>query len=67
MARRQIGETIKKLRARRGWTQTQLAKRAKVHRVSLARLETALTRIPTLPTLDRIAQALGVSVAELLR
>jgi len=58
---------VKRLRNARGWTQAGLAKRAKVARVSIARLETSpTTRRPELRTIERLAKALGVPVGELL-
>lgn len=56
---------IKRFREARGLTQVVLARRAKLHRVSLAKIESQ-TLSPTLATLDRIAKALGVRTAELL-
>jgi transcriptional regulator with XRE-family HTH domain len=58
---------VKQLRAARGWTQEQLAKRARISRVSIARLETSpKSRRPELRTVERLARALAVPVAELL-
>jgi len=62
-----VGMKVKRLRAARGWTQAELAKRAKVARVSIARLETSpKSRRPELRTIERLAKALGVPVTELL-
>jgi transcriptional regulator with XRE-family HTH domain len=62
-----VGTNVKRLRAARGWTQAELAKRAGVARVSIARLETSpKSRRPELRTIERLARALGVPVAELL-
>jgi transcriptional regulator with XRE-family HTH domain len=36
-----VGMNVKRLRGARGWTQAELAKRANVARVSIARLETS--------------------------
>jgi transcriptional regulator with XRE-family HTH domain len=56
---------VKRLRERKRWTQVQLAAKAKLHRVSVAKIESgALT--PRLQTLGRIAKALGVPVTRLL-
>src|SRR5262249_44884571 len=59
-----VGAHLRRLREQKGWTQTDLATKAKVHRVSVARIETQ-TMLPTLPTLERLAKALGVPVGEL--
>jgi transcriptional regulator with XRE-family HTH domain len=47
-------------------SQKALAKRAKINRVTLARLERAM-HPPTLDTLERIARALGVKLVDLVR
>jgi transcriptional regulator with XRE-family HTH domain len=57
---------IRELRATRGVTQEQLAKRAKLARGYLAQLEAGHKVNPSLPTLRRLAKALRVSVTELL-
>ena len=54
------------LRAERGWSQPQLGRRAKVSQAYVAQLETSARQNPSLPTLRRIAKALGVPVGELL-
>ena len=53
-------------RGARELTQVELAKRAKVKRGYLAQFETRHKKNPSLPTLRRIAKALGVPVTELL-
>jgi transcriptional regulator with XRE-family HTH domain len=66
---------IKELRERRGMTQEQLAKRAGVSQGYIAKLEpssrprkakTVRKANPSLPTLRRLARALGVPVTEML-
>jgi transcriptional regulator with XRE-family HTH domain len=47
-------------------TQVQLAKKAKVPRGYLAKLETGHAKNPSLDVLKRLARALGVPVTELL-
>ena len=56
---------LKALRRERGWTQADLAKRAKVSAGYIARLET-LHHDPKLSTLVKIADALGMKVRRLL-
>ena len=56
---------LKALRQERKWTQTDLAKRAKVSPGYIARLETC-RHDPKLSTLVKLAKALGVPVTELL-
>ena len=57
---------IRELRGAKGLTQVQLAKRAKVTRGYLAQLEAGYKTNPSLPTLRKLAKALGVPVTELL-
>jgi XRE family transcriptional regulator, regulator of sulfur utilization len=57
--------TVKKLREKRGLTQADLAKRAKLHRVYVAQIE-GQTKVPSLAALERLAKALGVPVTALL-
>lgn len=56
---------LKQLRAKRGWTQEQLAEKAGINRGYLARLETG-RHDPTITTLEKLAKALKVKTAELL-
>src|SRR5262249_24203991 len=65
MPPKRLGMTIKRLRERRGLTQAALAKRAGVHRVYLAQIETQ-TKVTSIATLEKIAKALNVKVGRLL-
>jgi DNA-binding XRE family transcriptional regulator len=62
---RKVGATIRKLREVKGMTQEQLADAVGMMRGNISRIESAKHR-PTLETLERIAKALKVSVAELI-
>jgi len=66
MTPRRISTMIRELRAAKGMTQVQLAKRAKVTRGYLAQLEAGHKTNPSLPTLRKLAKALDVPVTELL-
>jgi len=57
---------VKEWRERRGLTQEQLAEKAGISRGFLARLETA-RHDPKLSTLEKIAKALKVDIAKLLK
>lgn len=57
---------VKEWRERRGLTQEQLADKAGISRGFLARLETA-RHDPKLSTLEKIAKALKVDIAKLLK
>ncbi len=62
---REVGATIRKLREAKGITQDQVASAVGMMRNNISRIEAAKHR-PTLETLERIAKALKVSVAELI-
>ena len=58
-----IGDVIVALRTARGWSQTELAKRAGVGRNNIAMIETNMaSRNPTLATLRAIFNALDVDI-----
>ena len=59
------GSTIKKLREARGMTQAQLAERIGVSDKAVSKWETA-KGLPDISLLEPLAQALGVSVMELM-
>ncbi|MGH7767546.1 MAG: helix-turn-helix domain-containing protein [Candidatus Binatia bacterium] len=62
---RNAGGEIGKLRKARGMTQAELARAAKILRPNLARIEAGKHR-PTLDTLEKLAAALKVPVADLI-
>jgi transcriptional regulator with XRE-family HTH domain len=57
---------VKQLRARRGFTQSVLAKKTKVSQAYIAQLESGVEDNPKLDTLRRLARALKCTVAELV-
>ena len=59
------GERLKRRRAERGWTAAELARRAGVSRAYLSRLEAGKTVRPSAAILERLAGALGTTVADL--
>lgn len=65
-ATRRVAERVTEIRVARNLSQEALARRARINRVTLARLEHAL-HPPRLDTLERLARALGVTVADLVR
>jgi transcriptional regulator with XRE-family HTH domain len=61
-----IGQTVKRLRTRRGWSQRDLAKRARITQAYISQLEGGRKSNPTMAAVTRLAKALGVSPAALL-
>jgi DNA-binding XRE family transcriptional regulator len=61
----EIGTTIRKMRIEKGVTQQALARAAGMIRANLSRIEASKHR-PTLETIERIATALKVPVADLI-
>jgi DNA-binding XRE family transcriptional regulator len=62
---RAVGVTIRKLREAKGITQEKLAGAVGMMRNNISRIEAAKHH-PTLETMERIAKALKVSVADLI-
>ncbi|MBU6427610.1 MAG: helix-turn-helix domain-containing protein, partial [Cyanobacteria bacterium REEB65] len=60
-----LGQNLRYIRDRRGMTQDQLSRLADLPRSTIAQLETGQAN-PTLSVLARVAQALQVSIEELL-
>lgn len=61
-----IGQRVRAARERRNWTQEDLARESKIARANIARLETGRV-VSKLPTLERVARALGLQTDDLLR
>jgi ribosome-binding protein aMBF1 (putative translation factor) len=57
----ELGRSVRELRERRGWSQTQLAKASGMTQSAVARFEAGGT-VPTLMVLERLATALDVSL-----
>jgi ribosome-binding protein aMBF1 (putative translation factor) len=57
----ELGQAVRELREQRGWSQTDLARAASMTQSSVARFEAGGT-VPTLPVLDRLAQALDAEL-----
>jgi len=60
-----LGERVRRLRRAAGITQAELARRTGIHRPNIARVE-AGRHMPSLGTLAKIADAIGLSLAEML-
>ena len=63
---KQMGARIRKLRKAKGMSQADLARRARLTRVYVTRLE-AGSQDPSLSTINSLAKALGAPVMELLQ
>lgn len=61
---RRFGAQIRRLRKARGWSQEELAERAKKHWTYLGGVERG-ERNPTLRVISDLAHALGVSIRDL--
>jgi len=62
-----LSENIKKLRKKKGISQDKLAKLADVTVTTLVKIESGVNDNPTIKTLKKIADALGVSLDELVK
>lgn len=60
-----FGEMVRLYRSRAGYSQEELAGRARIHRTYIGGIERG-ERNPTLMTIYRLARALGVSPSQLL-
>ena len=57
----ELGRTVRELREGHGWTQAQLAEAASMTQPAIARFEAGGT-VPTIPVLERLANALGAEL-----
>ncbi len=60
-----VGQNIRKLRAKRGWSQEQLALEADLHRAYIGQIERGEKNIG-LKNLEKIAKTLGINIKNLL-
>lgn len=67
MEHEHVGETIRYYRGRLGMTQEELARRAEMAPTSIVRLENGEIGRPRMSTIDKLAGALQIPVAELAR
>jgi transcriptional regulator with XRE-family HTH domain len=65
MSGRELGETIRQLRDRKGWSQSDLAAKAMVTAAYVAMLESGTNQHPPGPVLRRLERALGTRHGEL--
>jgi len=62
-----ISKNIKKMRAKLGLTQDDLAKKADIKYTTLMKVESGTVNKPSVQTMDKIARALGVSIEDLIK
>lgn len=60
-----FGATVRKLRSQQGLSQEQLAEKANLHRTYIGMIERGEKNI-TLENIEKIAKALGITLAELM-
>ena len=60
-----LSRNVREKRTARQWTQADLAKRLRVHKTIISRIEQRRSNI-TIGTLEQLAKALGASVIDLL-
>ena len=65
-SRLRLGRKIRAMRRERGYSVSELARRAKISRNYIAILEGRRPSKVTLETLEKIAEALGVTISDLL-
>jgi ribosome-binding protein aMBF1 (putative translation factor) len=64
LIRERFSENVRICRKRKGWSQEDLSQRLGVHRVSIARIETAVHH-PSFAEACVMADVLGVSIGEM--
>ena len=61
-----LAENIRKLRIKKGLAQEKLARLADISTATLVKIESGVAKEPTITTVAKIANALNVSVDELI-
>ena len=67
MSNYKIGSNFKKLRAQKGYSLERVARLAELSLNTIVRLESGVNKNPTIGTLTKIANALEVSVDDLIQ
>jgi len=62
-----ISQNIKRIRAKQGLTQDDLAKIANIKYSTLTKIEGGVVTKPSVQTIAKIAKSLGVSIEDLLK
>lgn len=61
-----LAQNIRKLRQKKGLSQERLARLADISTVTLVKIEAGVAKQPTITTVTKIADALGISIDELV-
>lgn len=61
-----LAENIKKIRKSKGFTQEKLARLANISNNTLVKIEMGMAKEPTITTMTKIADALDVSIDEIV-
>ena len=61
-----LGKNLKKIRTAKGLSQGAIARKLKVHRAYISGIENS-KRNPTLSTIEKLAESIGVRADELLK
>ena len=64
---KEIGDKIKILRTRQGLTQDALARRCDIPYTTLTKIESNVITKPSIQTVSKIADGLGISIDELIK
>ena len=67
MSNQELSKNLKKLREKKGFSQDRLAKIADVGNNTVIKIEHGDNKNPTLETLKKLADALGVSLDDLIK
>ena len=62
-----ISQNIKRIRAKQGLTQDDLARKANIKYSTLAKIDGGVVTKPSVQTIAKIAKSLGVSMEELIK
>jgi len=62
-----ISQNIKRIRAKQGLTQDDLAKKANIKYSTLTKIEGGVVTKPSVQTIQKVAESLGVPMEELLK
>ena len=63
--RKRLGDTVRRLRTDKGWSQEDYADRAGIHRTYVSDIERG-ARNPTITVVEKLAKPFGVSAGSLL-